>query len=302
MSNPLRLALSLLLLLILSIAMVAPVRAAEDRSVTVQVMDSKSKKPVDVTVWIPGDVHEIKGAILQAGYLGLAGREDYQAFARAIDFCVIAGGLDRKSDMRAALQEAMTAVAKESGHPEIEHVPFITGGFSAGGGQAIKLARSWPERTIAVFSNGNPGTGLGKNDEEWAADAALLREANIPIITINGSVDPFVDHKGGDYKVWANANYSKIQDKQLPWTYAVQWGKGHDYGETNVLAWPFTYQIMQQRLPKTYSLKSGPVELKPFPVIEGAWVGDLSTMGETWPKVSPLEGDMWKAGGWDGQT
>ena len=48
-----------------------------------------------------------------------------------------------------AMQHALTRIAKDSNHPELGNVPYVTTGFSAGGGFASRLLVAVPDRVIA---------------------------------------------------------------------------------------------------------------------------------------------------------
>ena len=281
--------------------------SAEDLTYRTTIADAKKGTEQKINVWIPGDVEVVRGMVVNPFYDKLAEREDYQAFARTIGFGLMGGGLDRKGDMPAAVTQALTEAAAELDRPELAHVPLAFGGFSAGGGMAVKLATLMPDRTLCAWSVGNPGTGFAKEDPGLTRDADILR--SIPILTMNGSVDPFVDHHQGNYKAWIEAHYTKIQSLGLPWTVAIQWGKGHDYGNANALAWPFIAEVMRARLPEEgWDPTKGPAELRAVSAsMEGSMFGDLFTIdtaSPTWQTAEASEG-AWGEGeaeGWDGKT
>ncbi len=119
---------------------------AEDLTFSTTIKDAKKGTVQEVNVWVPGDVDVVRGVVINPGYAKLTSREDYQKFARTIGFALMGAGLDRTGDMPAAVTQALEQAADELKHPELRNVPLAFGGFSAGGGQAIKLEVSMPAR------------------------------------------------------------------------------------------------------------------------------------------------------------
>ena len=64
------------------------------------------------------------------------------------------------------------------------------------------------------------------------------------------------------------------------WAIAVQWGRKHEWGQSNNLFWPFFDEVIRQRLPADASAINGPVKLRPIdPGL--AWFGDPTTWKAT---------------------
>jgi len=255
-----------------------PAAGGGDRLIELTLTDPKRKRTVPVKIWIPGGVEVLRGLIVQGLYDGLVKRTDYRQLARTLRFGLV-GAMMRKSEP--LLPGALKQFAAMSGHPEIEHCPWVTMGFSAGGGVAIKLAVTFPGRVIAVVSNGNPGAGFKIDDP---AQVAALRK--IPVLTVNGSKDPFVDYDKAPERYWHNAHHTRLRARRLPWGLAMQWGRGHDYANTNALAWPFLVEAIRLRLGDR-TAEAGPVKLRDVPEAAGL-LGDITTWEGHWATVRPF--------------
>lgn len=108
-------------------------------------------------LWLPDDVSAIRGVIVW----GNAGTGDnrkevhnpgLQAWARHHGFGVVCTKALSFESAHVVL-EALRGWARESGHPELEHIPFVATGHSNGGLIALGLARVAPHRTIAFAMN-----------------------------------------------------------------------------------------------------------------------------------------------------
>ena len=251
---------------------------AADQVLETTLNDPRQKEPIPVKIWVPDGVKVLRGAIVQGLYDGLVRRSDYQLLARSLDFALV-GGMMRKNER--LLPAALKDFAARSGHPEIEHFPLVTMGFSAGGGVAIRFAAILPDRVVAVVSNGNPGVGFNIDDPALAA--AMRR---IPVLTVNGSKDPFVDYDKAPERYWHNAHHTRIRKERLEWGLAMQWGKGHDYANTNALAWPFIEHAIRYRVGDRTAV-SGPVKLRDYPEKDG-WLGDVETWETNWATIRPF--------------
>jgi len=255
--------------------------------------DPRRGKDQAIKLWIPEGVDVVRGAICQPNYAGLTERKDYQAFARDLGFALLGAALDRKGDMAHAVRTALKEFAAEARRPELEHLPIVASGFSAGGGMAIRLAYEMPERTIAVWSNGNPGVGMPiDRDPE-----RLKAYAQIPTLTVNGSRDPFVDYDKAPERYWHRAHHPPIRAARLEWGLAMQWGKGHDYGATNDLAWPFVAEVVRLRLPADHDPRTGPPKLRPIPEEQG-WLANIATWESNFAEIAPFDETRAKDPNW----
>jgi hypothetical protein len=222
---------------------------------------------VKVSIWIPEGVKMLRGVIVNPFYIKLVEREDYHEVARLWEFGLIgANFLGVKNDDYDALLVAMKDLAEKSGHREIEHLPIVFNGFSAGSGMLMKMASMWPERVIAC---GPVGLEVGPDTPETR---------KIPVLTIFGEKD---------------MHQMEILTRKLPqqrkegafWGIAVNWGLRHDYSNANDLIWPFFDQVIRYRLPKDQTALSGPVKLRDYREEDG-WLGDISTWDSSFATIN----------------
>ena len=234
---------------------------------------------VTVSIWIPEKVKVLRGVIVNPFYVNLVERKDYHQAARLWEFALIgANFFGVKTDDYDALLSAMKEFAEKSGHKEIEHLPILFNGFSAGSGMLMKMAKLWPERVIAC---GPVGLEVGP-------DTPKTRK--IPTITVFGEKD---------------MHQMEILTKKLPeqrkegalWAIAVNWGLRHEYANANDLVWPFFDQVIRYRLPRNQTSLTGPVKLRDYREEDG-WLGDISTWDSASASISSYKdykGDRSKA-------
>ncbi len=280
------LALSLILVNAAHAAADAQAAADGDAIHEVSVEDPRRGTEHRLRLWLPPGVEPVRGAIIQPMFAGLVERADYRRLAADLEFALIGCQLDRRGDMAHAVTTALKQFARETGRPEIEHLPLIASGFSAGGGMAIRLGYHLPERMIAVWSNGNPGIGLPID----ADPEQLARYRTVPTLTVNGSRDPFVDYDKAPQRYWHNAHHPRIREARLQWGLAMQWGHAHVYGRTNDLAWPFIAEVIRLRLPEDHDPRTGSPTLRTIPEQDG-YLGDIRTWETPFPTIAPFDGD-----------
>lgn len=221
---------------------------------------------VTVSIRIPEGVKVLRGVIINPFYVNLVEREDYHEVARLWEFGLIgANFFGVKSDDYGALLSAMKEFAGKSGHKEIEHLPMVFNGFSAGSGMLMKMARMWLERVIAC---GPVGLEVGPDTPETR---------KIPVITIFGEKDmhqmEILTRKLGEQR-----------KEGAMWAIAVNWGLRHEYANANDLVWPFFDQVIQYRLPRDESALNGPVKLRDYREEDG-WLGDISTWDSSFATI-----------------
>lgn len=136
-------------------------------------------------------------------------------------------------DSAEAFQKALKYFAGESGIPEIEELPFLIKGASAGGQVAYGLAAIWPGKIIA-FAAIKGGYYLTK-------PKALSETAQVPAIIYIGENDTPIRR----YNL--TQLFSEHRANGAPWVLAVQPGAGHGEGGTDVLTLPFFEEIMRLR-------------------------------------------------------
>jgi hypothetical protein len=212
-------------------------------------------------VWIPSGVKTVRGAVCNPFSKDEAVvSKHWQAACRHWQFAYVQTDFDAvKKEEFTLLQTSLAELAKKSGHPEIEHMPFCWTGMSRGGGMSMQFAELMPERTVAsvpVCLEVGPTTEASRR---------------IPVITVFGEKD--------------GSQMEKLLDK-LPaerklgahWGIAVQWGRKHEFALANNLSFVFLDDVIARRLPKETAEK-GAVRLNDLPLEEGC-LGDQAGWGK----------------------
>jgi hypothetical protein len=234
---------------------------------------------VTISIWIPEGVKVLRGVIINPFYINLVEREDYHELAKLWQFGLIgANFFGVKGDDYGALLSAMKEFAANSGHKEIEHLPIVFNGFSAGSGMLMKMAGMWPERVIAC---GPVGLEVGPDSPETR---------KIPVITIFGEKDMHQMEK-------LTRKLPEQRKEGAMWAIAVNWGLRHEYANANDLVWPFFDQVIRYRLSKNQTALNGPVQLRDYREEDG-WLGDISTWNSSFATIRAYKdytGDKTKA-------
>ena len=252
----------------------AVAQAEELISTTVKARNGKEQT---LRVWIPPDTEVVRGAILQGRWNGLVTKGQYRRLATAWDFALVGGMMEHGDAYEVSIPAALKDLAVKSGHPELEHIPFITMGFSNGGWWAVNVAKVMPERTIAVAVCAMPGlSDTEKNPKHQAA----IR--TVPILQVNGASDGATH----DWVRKENPTFPKLRTLEYPWTLAMQWKTKHKYGETNSLAFPFLQEAIRLRLPQDADARAGPVRLTSWNP-EEVWMGDSRTWMKGYADIQP---------------
>lgn len=275
---------------ILSLLYLAPAALAADimASQEYALKSPRSRDPVlggprdkvVVTIWIPESVNVIRGAICNPFSKGDKVSGHWQAACRHWQFAYVQVDFDAvKKEEHELLFTGLTDLARQMEHPELEHVPLCFLGMSRGGGMSMQLAELRPQRTIAsvpVCLEVGP-----------ASDATR----KIPVLTVFGEKD--------------GSQLSRLLEK-LPvqraesaqWSIAVQWGRGHEFGQANNLSFVFLDDVIARRLPPEVTAGQ-PVPLREIPVADG-WLGDVASWSKDGrrPPIGALDdysGDLGRA-------
>lgn len=219
-----------------------------------------SKDKVVFSVWIPPGVKTVRGGVCNPFSKGDPVSKHWQAACRHWGFAYVQTDFDAvKKDEFGLLKTALTDLAKQSGHPELEHLPLCFTGMSRGGGMSAQLAELMPERTIAAAP-----VCLEVGPESDAT-------RRVPVLTVFGEKD--------------GSQMQKLLDK-LPagrkldarWGIAVQWNRKHEFGQANNLSFVFFDDVIARRVPKDAPADK-PVKLAGIPLEDG-WLGDTATWGK----------------------
>ena len=219
-----------------------------------------AKDKVFVSVWIPDGVKTVRGGICNPFSKDEPVSKHWQAACRHWGFAYVQVDFDAiKKEEFALLKTGLTDLAKETKHPELEHLPLCFTGMSRGGGMSMQLAELMPERTIA-----SAPVCL----EVGPASEATRR---VPAMTVFGEKDGsqmklLLDKLPAERKLGARFGI------------AVQWNRKHEFALANNLSFVFFDDVIGRRLPKAL------IADKPAPLTdispEDGWLGDTSTWGK----------------------
>ncbi|HSI36326.1 MAG TPA: hypothetical protein VK986_22265 [Tepidisphaeraceae bacterium] len=245
----------------------APASRAEDMLLSATAPLAKPRKTsdrsgpadrVEFSIYVPGDVKTLRGAVMNPFHLKTAEQEHWRQACRTWGFALIGANYFGvgKEQFAGTLQAALDNFATRSGHPELRHVPLCFVGMSAGAGMSREFASALPDRTLAVAA-----VCL-----EVAPDTDALR--GIPFLNVFGEKD------GGQMKL----HLEKLpvqRARGARWGIAVQWGRKHEFALANNLVVPFFEDVIALRLPPDADLSKGPAALRPVPPDSG-WLGDVT--------------------------
>jgi len=172
---------------------------------------------------------------------GMAGDPKWQALTEELGFAILAcqfadgdPGLyqfDTQGEVADAINEAVSRLAKESGHPELENAPLALWGTSAGSNASSRYCARYPTRVAAFASS--KGT-YGPGDVPAAA-------FDIPMFFAVGQKD-------NPEFVSVSLDNIKKGLGRAPWTLALSPTEGHKVGGSLEVAIPFLSATVHQRL------------------------------------------------------
>ncbi len=219
-----------------------------------------ARDKVYFSVWIPPGVKVVRGAMCNPFSKGDAVSGHWQAMCKHWQFAYVQTDFDAvKKDEFGLLRTALVDLAKKTGHPEIAYMPLCFTGMSRGGGMSMQLAELMPERTIA---------SVPVCLEVGPSSDATRR---IPVVTVFGEKD-------GSQMSKLLTRLPVERKQNARYGIAVQWGRGHEFGQANNLSFVFLDEVIARRLPKADGIEK-PVTLNEIPLEEG-WLGDPSSWGK----------------------
>ena len=222
-----------------------------------------------LTLWIPEQLKSVRGIYHTPFNLDTVEKEQSRAMARNWGFALVGGNFMRvtKTEMGPALVAGLADLAVKSGHAELTTAPLIFSSMSAGTGMCLALAEHLPERTIAC----------GLVALEVGPQTSSLRD--VPMMTIFGSKDgqqmPKLEALLPQRRAEFDAN----------WSIAVQWGRGHEWGQSNNLLWPFFDEVIRQRYPADASRVNSAVKLLRYDSAR-VWLADPATWKNRAPTIA----------------
>lgn len=213
-------------------------------------------------LWLPPTVsaeQPVRGLILASDYQ--AGRDvytdpSYRDLAARVRFGVLRhklyarrsashpAGPDWSEASIGRLLAGLASLARQSGHPEIEHAGLVHTGISWSGMQAPGLAAAAPDRCIAVVTYHTRGFG------------GYLPVFGVPMLVLIAEYDQFIT------PLECHTDLLRGCSAGAPWTGLYQPGQTHEnLGDTSyIVAW--LEEVITQRLPQRLP-KDRPALLRP---------------------------------------
>lgn len=233
-------------------------------------------------LWIPDDSPTLCGiVVLMPGSNGdgrsLAEDQLWQDFARKHNFALIGCFftdfehedmmIERYVNVREgsgqALLDVISGFAKKSGHSELETVPFLLWGHSAGGEFNYEFVCWKPERVIAFVVN---------KGGFYYSGIAPIQARNVPGIFFTGEKDMEAR------KEIVKGIFSMNRRAGALWAFAEEPGAGHEPGQTQKLATIFFDEIIPLRI--HLSTNGSKSELHQIPANTG-YIGDFKSQSYT---------------------
>lgn len=274
-------------------------------------------------VVIPEGLETVRGLLVNASYLGQDTREAwthceyYRQFMHLHGFAFVgsansAGGhpenappltedtaRGRHYRLFQGFENSMKRIAASVGRPELVNAPYVSLGFSHGGGTSFNMMVFAPEKTIAAVSYASPYNF--KRRATFPVSDALL---HVPSISITGEEEQFnaplppeVDPAEGPAKIYEVFVPYRPKGGQYAWL--ERQGLGHTYDENrqDVMGVALLDAAVRARYPKDGDVIKGPIKLIDLDPAAG-WIADHTTWKSGLTEIIPakeFKGDLGQA-------
>lgn len=244
---------------------------------------------VQYTVWIPDGVKALRGVIVHQHGCGAGackGGETaaydlhWQALAKKWD-CALLGPsfkqedgqncrlwCDPRNGSAKTFLRALADLAKKSGHPELESVPWCLWGHSGGGFWASLMQTLYPDQVVAVWCRSGTAFSAwekGEIPKPTIPDAAY----RIPVMCNPGAKEKGDKRFAGAW-TGSMAMFAAYRAKGAPIGFAPDPRTAHECGDSRYLAIPFFDACLAARLPDKGAADQ---KLKPANLKAG-WLAD----------------------------
>lgn len=238
---------------------------------------------------IPKGLKTVKGILVVSNCFSGDSRDwykngtAYESFINLHEFAFVGGTVDCSHfEAYDAFVKALASWAKESGHPELVHAPYITTGLSAGGGFASTLVTKSPEKTIAAVIVCARLNLTVFELPKYIPKPIPVPDAVIytPVLNITGETEN------------AAAVIAPPMETFRPVGALYGWaespGRGHEYNGQESLAMPYLEAALKLRYPSEGDVRKAPLQLKRLDPKSG-WVADDTTWKSGLTSISPSE-------------
>jgi len=158
--------------------------------------------------------------------------------------------------LKSVVKQGLEELGKQSGHPEIEHVPLVPQGFSRYSSSAPQIMKLFPQRALC-YMNGNGGGGTDP-----------LTNLATPNIGMQCEWENIFS--GGD-KSKLLGQWWKRSEGNLAMC-SIHWRVYHNPNSMPDLGIVFVDEVIKARIPADWDPKKGPCKLKPVREADG-WLG-----------------------------
>lgn len=239
-------------------------------SVTIPPSTTEGELQIGVThtLWIPPNVKTIRGIIVHQHGCGVGaclGGETaaydlhWQELARKWDCALLGPAYQQAEEQDCRLWcdprngsgdvfiQALSALAKKSGHPEVAVVPWCLWGHSGGGFWASLLQMEYPERIVAIwFQSGTAHSRWVSGEIEAPKITAAAMQ--IPMMTNSGLKER--DHERFKTAWFGSlAMFKDYRSRGAPIAFTPDPKSGHETRDSRYMAIPFFDACLEQRLP-----------------------------------------------------
>jgi len=271
-------------------------------SITVPVVDRKTKQPVDkkLSLWLPPG-EQVRGVILAHPMISRLAEAQPIRYAAAREGLAMMVYEHFSADIKASLEQidqTLERFGAESKHPELKGAPLLVGGLSASVLATRNIACLFPERVCGVVH------AAGGNMQEMPDDGRGM--VQVPFFAHNGEFE-WCGPVGGGHasgKFGIRPEYGN----QTQWVMIREqmlrlWRNRHEHRMALVVvpnadhgAWDveltamFVRKAAQYRIPKAKRDGSKPAVCLPLPVNKG-WLTDADL---DHPRFEPAPYDAYK--------
>jgi pimeloyl-ACP methyl ester carboxylesterase len=264
---------------------------------------------VTYRLWVPDGAQTLRGVIVHQhgcgegackGAITAAQDLHWQALAKKWD-CALLGPAyhqaekdncrlwcDPRNGSEKTFLKALSDFAAQSGHSELEKVPWCLWGHSGGGFWSSLMLTLHPERIAAIWLRSGSAFGAWSKGEIPAPELAPA-VYEVPMM-FNGGVKEADDKRHGPARVADRAMFKAWREHDAPAGFAPDPRTGHECGDSRYLAIPFFDACLAMRLPEKGSTTQ---QLKPVDVKQG-WL--TAIQGDEAERASSYAGDPTEAG------
>lgn len=223
---------------------------------------------VTYRLWIPDGVKQLRAVIVHQHGCGAGSAKQavtaaddlhWQALAKKWDAALLGPSyhMGEKDDCRKwcdprngsekTFLRCLADFSKQSGHPEIEHLPWVLWGHSGGGFWSSLMLTLHPDRIAAIwFRSGSAFATWNKG--EIPAPTLTAAVYQVPLM-FNGGVKEASDPRHGPARVGDRAMFRSWREHDAPAGLAPDPRTGHECGDSRYLAIPWIDACLAIRLP-----------------------------------------------------